>query len=194
MRRLSVRLLLIMNNVSYKVALGGVISSLCIFAMFLTGIMPFLYLTLPMIAGALMTIIVTEVNIPWAFLTYASVSILSLFITFDKGAALIFILLFGHYPIIRYKLEKIHIRPLKNLVKLCIFNICAVVYYELTLHLLGVDDFTDDFSFFGKFGIYVFWALSNLFFCLYDYALSGSMEVYVKYLKPKIFGGKNEKK
>ncbi len=120
-----------MNNVSYKVALGGVISSLCIFAMFLTGIMPFLYLTLPMIAGALMTIIVTEVNIPWAFLTYASVSILSLFITFDKGAALIFILLFGHYPIIRYKLEKIHIRPLKNLVKLCIFNICAVVYYEL---------------------------------------------------------------
>jgi len=55
---------------------------------------------------------------------------------------------------------------------------------------LGVDDFTDDFSFFGKFGIYVFWALSNLFFCLYDYALSGSVEVYVKYLKPKIFGGK----
>ena len=44
-------------------ALGGVVSSLCIFSMFLTGVMPFLYLTLPMIAGALMTIIVVEVDV-----------------------------------------------------------------------------------------------------------------------------------
>ena len=74
----------IMNNVSYKVALGGVISLLCLLAMFLTSVAPFLYLTLPMIAGALITIIVVEVNMSWAFLTYVAVSLLSIFVTPNK--------------------------------------------------------------------------------------------------------------
>ncbi len=183
-----------MNNVSYKVALGGVISSLCLSAMFLTGVMPFLSLTLPMIAGALMTIIVVEVSVPWAFLTYISVSILSLFVTFDKEAALIFILLFGHYPIIKLKIEKIRIKPLKILVKFVIYNLCIVVYYQLTIHLLGISDYSDEFSEFGQYGIYIFWALTNVFFFCYDFSIGGCTDLYVKYLKPKIFGSGGKKK
>ena len=64
------------NNNCYKVALGGVISSLCIMSMFLTGVIPFLSLTLPMICGLLITIIVVEVNPSWAFMTYIAVSLL----------------------------------------------------------------------------------------------------------------------
>ncbi|MGN0622221.1 MAG: hypothetical protein ACI4I9_10170 [Porcipelethomonas sp.] len=185
-----------MNKVSYRVALGGVISSLCLLAMFMTGVMPFLYLTLPMIAGALMTIIVVEVNVPWAFLTYIAVSILSLFVTFDKEAALIFILLFGHYPIIKQKIEGISLKPVKFFIKFGVFNVCAVLDYQLTIHLLGIADFADDFSVLGKWGIYIFWICANIIFFLYDYALGGCIEMYNRYLKPKIFGGKkkNEKK
>ena len=78
-----------MDNRSYKVALGGVISSLCLLAMFMAGVAPFLYLTLPMIAGALISIIVVEVNSSWALLTYIAVSLLSVFVTYDKESALI---------------------------------------------------------------------------------------------------------
>ena len=174
-----------MNNVSYKVALGGVISSLCLLAMFLTSVAPFLYLTLPMIAGALITIIVVEVNMSWAFLTYVAVSLLSIFVTPNKEAAVIFILFFGHYPIIKQKLESIHIKLLKWILKFIIFNICIVIDYQITLHLLGIDDFADDFAMFGKFGIYILWFLTNIIFIVYDYALSGCIEMYIKYLKPK---------
>ena len=183
-----------MNNVSYKVALGGVISSLCLLAMFFTGVVPFLYLTLPMIAGALITIIVVEVNYSWALMTYLAVSLLSIFVTFDKSAALVFILFFGHYPVLKYKIEKIKIKPLMFLVKLVTFNICVVLDYQLTIHLLGISDYMDDFASLGKYGIYAMWAFSNVFFLLYDNVLGGCADMYIRHLKPKIFGKKTKKR
>ncbi len=183
-----------MNNIKcYRVALGGVVSSLCILAMFFTGIAPFLYITLPMISGALITIIVFEVNTSWAMLTYITVSLLSIFVTFDKEAALIFILFFGHYPILKLKIEKIPIIILKILIKILVFNICIVIDYQLTIYLLGISDFTDDFAAFGKYGIYILWALANLIFIMYDYALSTCVVIYLKYLKPKIYAGNKKR-
>ncbi len=179
-----------MNKVSYKVALGGVISSLCIFSMFVAGAVPFLYLTMPMIAGTLMSIIAVEVNKPWAFLTYASVSLLSVFITADKEAALIFILLFGYYPIIKEPIDKLKLRLIRFLIKLAFFNVVAVVYYHAALFILGAADMTDDVASFGKYGIYLFWAACNVVFFIYDYALKGTIQIYIKFLKPKIYGGK----
>ena len=75
-----------MRDISYKVALGGIVSALCLVTMFLAGILPALYLLLPMIAGVLLMIIAAEVSTGWALLTYVSVSLLSLFVTFDKEA------------------------------------------------------------------------------------------------------------
>ena len=59
-----------MHSVSYKVALGGIISSLCLICMFLTGVFPVLYITLPMIAGVLMMIMSAEITPSWAYLTF----------------------------------------------------------------------------------------------------------------------------
>lgn len=176
-----------MNNLCYRVALGGVVSSLCILAMFMTGVAPFLYLTLPMLAGALLIVIVVEVNASWAFLTYVAVSLLSLFVTFDKEAAVIFILFFGHYPILKQKIEKIPTKLLKIIVKFIVFNICIVADYQVTIHLLGLSDFMDDFAILGQYGIYILWAFSNIFFIFYDYVLSGIVDIYIKRLKPKIY-------
>ncbi len=153
----------------------------------MTGVAPFMYLTLPMIAGALLIVIVVEVNTSWAFLTYVAVSLLSLFVTFDKEAAVIFILFFGHYPILKHKIEQIPIKFLKLIVKFIVFNVCIVADYQVTIHLLGISDFMDDFALLGQYGIYVLWAFSNVFFIFYDYVLSGIIEIYIKHLKPKIY-------
>jgi len=183
-----------MNNLSYRVALGGVIAALCILSMFMTGVAPFLYITLPMIAGALLTIIVVEVNASWAFLTYIAVSLLSIFVTFDKEAAIIFIIFFGHYPILKYKISKIKSKILQTVIKFLVFNICIVADYQITIHLLGISDFMDDFAILGKYGIYILWIFSNVFFVFYDYVLGGCVDLYLKYLKPKIYGSKYRNK
>ena len=69
---------------AYKIALGGIISALCLLTMFMTGIFPVLSILLPMISGIFMMIMVSEINISWAFLTYISVSLLSLMLTSYK--------------------------------------------------------------------------------------------------------------
>ena len=88
-----------MKKTRYKVALGGVIASLALFCMFCTSLAPFLTYAAPMFAGTLMIIMVVEISYSWAFLTYAAISVLSLFITPDKEAAMLFIFLLGYYPI-----------------------------------------------------------------------------------------------
>ena len=94
------------NKVSFVVSLGGIISAFCLFSMFLTGVMPMFVYTLPALAGALLIIIVIELGVKWAFVTYSTVGILSLFITPDKEAAVMFIMFLGYYPIVKSFFEK----------------------------------------------------------------------------------------
>lgn len=174
-----------MKDVSYRVALGGIVSALCLVTMFLAGIITPLYLLLPMIAGALLLIIAEEVSIGWALLTYISVSILSMFITADKESALIFIMFFGHYPMLRFYIQKIKLRLLRLTVKLGIFNICAVGFFFVTVYLFGIKQMLEDMSDFGRYGSYIFLGLCNIVFLLYDYMLDAVYNVYIKRLMPK---------
>ncbi len=177
-----------MKNISYRVALGGIVSSFCLLAMFMTGVFPLLYLVLPMIAGILMLIVVTEVNTPWALLTYMAVGLLSMFVTYDKEAALIFIMFFGHYPILFKYLNRIHPKFLQMAVKLLVFNGCMVAYFYVNVYLFGLQDLLEAFEDFGKYGSIIMLVAINPFFLMYDFGLDGMREIYCRSLKPRILG------
>ncbi|MDE5583764.1 MAG: hypothetical protein K2J08_08665 [Ruminococcus sp.] len=175
-----------MRDISYRVALGGIVTALCIGAMFFAGIIPALYLVLPMIAGVFMMIIATEISIGWAFLTYMAVSILSFFVTFDKEASLIFIMLFGHYPVIRFYLKKINVRFLRYTIKFLIFNLCAVAYFYMTVYVFGLDQMLDEMGELGRYGSYIMLFLCNVIFVLYDINLDLCYNIYKIRLMPKL--------
>lgn len=174
-----------MRDISYRVALGGIVSALCLVTMFLAGVLPALYLLLPGIAGILLMIIAVEVNTAWAFLTYIAVSLLSLFITFDKEAALIFIMFFGHYPIIRFYIQKIPLGLIRLAVKLVLFNACIIAYFYVTVFMLGIDDILDEFSDLGRYGAYIFLGMTNVIFLIYDFDLDFMYKLYRKRIMPK---------
>ena len=88
-----------MKKVSYKVALGGVVSALCLLLMFLTAVIPPLSITLPLFAGMLIFVVAIEISSSWAFVTYAAVSVLSFLVTPAKAARLFITLRFGYYPL-----------------------------------------------------------------------------------------------
>lgn len=167
-----------MRDVSYRVALGGIVSSLCLLCMFLSGIMPMFYLILPMIAGILLMIIAEEVSLSWAWLTYISVSILSLFITADKESSLVFIMIFGHFPIIRLHLEKIKLKILRWLIKLVIFNTCAVSFFYVTVYIFGIQQMLEEMNEFGRYGAVILLILCNIIFVLYDLNLYLMYNIY----------------
>lgn len=173
-----------MKDISYRVALGGIVSALCLMCMFLAGIMPMFYLILPMIAGILLMIIAEEVNKSWAWLTYVSVSILSIFITADKESALVFIMIFGHFPILRLYLEKIRLKILRWFIKLAIFNICAVSFFYTTVFIFGIDQMLEDMNDFGKYGAVIMLVLCNIVFVLYDLNLYMLYYLYKKKFMP----------
>lgn len=174
-----------MRDISYKVALGGIVSALCLVTMFLAGILPAFYLILPMIAGVLLMLIAAEVNTAWAMLTYLSVSILSMFITFDKEAALVFILIFGHYPIIRPYIQKIPVRLIQGIIKLVIFNLCALAYFYLTVYIFGIKEMLEEFEVAGKYGGWLMLGFSDVIFVLYDINLSLLYKIYRERLLPR---------
>ena len=174
-----------MRKVSYRVALGGIVSALCLLCMFLAGIMPLFYLVLPMAAGIMLMIIAEEVSVGWAWLTYLAVDILSLLITADKESALVFIMLFGHYPMVRLMIEKLKFKPLKYILKGLIFNVCAVSFFLVTVFIFGIDQMMTDMEELGQFGGAVFLILGNIVFWLYDFNLGAIYVLYLKQLLPK---------
>jgi len=173
-----------MQSKSSRVALGGIVAALCVTAMFLTGVVPALYIAAPMATGMLMLILVEEVSVSWAWLTYVSVSLLSLIVTFDKEAALMFVLFFGYYPILRMYLEKMHLKPVKAVLKQLLFNVFLILDYLLTVYVLGVPTFEDTLP-----HMYVILIVSaNLLFLMYDRLLSQMHWFYERVFVRKILG------
>ena len=177
-----------MDRLSYKVALGGMFTALCTLLMILTGVFPMLYLVLPMIAGALLMIIRAEVSTSWALLTYTAIGLLSMLVTFDKSAALIFILFLGHYPITKEYLDRIRPATLRILTKAALFTLCVVLDYFLTIYLLGMPEIRDEFTSLGKFAIPILIVFFGWLFFAYDFSLSGFSRFYIKWFKPRILG------
>lgn len=182
------------KNTSYKVAVGGVVSALCLTLMFMTGVFPLLSMAIPIYAGALMIIVATEVSSSWAFAAFCAVSLLSVFLTPDKEASSLFIMFFGYYPIISPKLEKIRFSAAKITLKLLLFNASIIIWYKLTALLLGVYDFFGDFSFLGKYAVAGVIIFINLVFLLYDYTIKMMESLYINWFRPTYFGRRKKGK
>ena len=171
-------------KMSDRVALGGIVAALCIVIMFLSGIFPALYIAAPMAAGLLMIILVEEVSVGWGWLTYIAVSLLALIVTFDKEAAMMFILFFGYYPILRMKIERLKPNALRTACKYAMYNVFLLVDYWLTVYVLGLPTFEDTMPY-----MYVILVIAaNVLFFMYDRILSRMKWFYHKIFVKKILG------
>lgn len=171
---------------STQVAVGGLSAALCTLLMFLTGIMPFATYALPAISGVLLVSVVIENGKGTAWIVYFAVALLSVFIVPDKEAAMIFIVFFGYYPIIKEQLEKINNRFLEYFIKFAIFNLAIILSYSFIIKLIGAPDLLSEMGNFGKLGFIFLLALANFTFILYDFALTNLITLYINIIRPKI--------
>ena len=174
-----------MNN-SRQIALGGVFSALCMVLMFLTGLVPFSSYAFPAIAGAMLTVVVLESGTKFALLAYAGVSLLSILVVPDRDAALIFVVFFGYYPIIKEKLERLPARWLEISAKLALFNTAVFGGYAVAIRLLGMAELTEDMGELAQYSLLVFVVVSNITFLVYDLALTRYIIIYLHHLRKKL--------
>jgi len=165
---------------TYFIAMGGMIAALSVVLMAFSFI-PNSSLVLPAIAGVLLIAVVLEAGTKWALLIYVAVSLLSLFIAPDIDAKIFYIAFCGHYPILKKFLEGSKSLWLQWLLKLLVFNVCAVSAYIIIVKITNIPN-----EFNQTWYMAALWALGNVTFVIYDFALTRLIALYIYKIK-KIF-------
>lgn len=166
-----------------KVALGGIIAALSLTVM-LMAYFPYLTYALPALAGMLLLIVVQELGVKWAFLVYAAVALLSLLMC-EKEAAVMFVFLFGPYPVFKGILDRFRPRAVRILVKQVCFNVAAILAYLLVVTVFRIP--MDDMGLIGEYGPIVLLAMGNVAFVLYDYCMTYALLWYQIHLRSKLW-------
>lgn len=171
---------------SSQVAMGGIASALCLLLMIMT-IIPLSTYTMPALAGIVLIVIVVENGYQTAWMVFAAVGFLSIFICPEKEAAMMFVGFFGYYPIVKGKLEKIKNRFLEYVAKFSLFNIAVVITYSIIIFVFGMNQILEEMGLFGGFTLLATLAMANIMFITYDFCLSKIIMAYVDVLRKKIF-------
>lgn len=165
------------KQLSYKVALGGVIAALSLLLMILSGVTISLEYAIPIIAGALLMMLVVEFGHGFAGLIYVAVSIISLLVLGNKEPAIMYVGFFGYYPILKSILEK-HIKGFACwVVKYLIFNVAMVVSYFIVTKIFMIS--FEDVESFGNFALPLLLFAGNIIFAMYDIVLTRLVTIYL---------------
>ncbi len=175
-----------MRKSAFNVAFGGIVSALCLVLEFSVGILPIFLYVFPMICSILMYILYTECGLKTSLCAYVVVSVLSLFMCPDKEAAMMFVMFFGYYPILRVYIQKLKPKVLKMLLKFATFNIAMVLAYVIIIFVFGITE-TDMMGELSWFWILLL-AVGNVVFAMFDILLDRLLYVYEKKLRHRLFG------
>ena len=166
------------KDASRQLTTGAIVSALAVVLLYISCLLPTLQLTVVAVAGILSAAVLIECGPGRAALVWAAVSLLSLLLLPDKSSAVFYLLFFGHYPIVKYELERID-RPLLCWgAKLLCGNVCIL----LTLWLVSL--FFPEWEF--EYAMWIMWLLCLLIFVLFDLALTRLITFYQFRIRPKI--------
>ena len=160
-------------------ATGAILGAAAVVLMLASCVMPTMQLTVIAAAGILSAAMLIEGGLKWALLMYGAVSILSALLLPDKSSAVFYILFFGHYPIIKYEIERIRKIWLSWVVKLAAGGVCTV----LIIWILSA--FFPEWEFDYAKGIIGLMCMAV--FVLFDVALTRLLGWYQFRIRPKLY-------
>lgn len=168
---------------SARVAFGGISAALSLSCMLLS-VFPLGRYTLPILAGMMLMPLVLEAGVKQGFAAYIAVAVLTVLIVPSLEAKVLFIALFGYYPVLKALLERSRRRVLEWILKIAVFNVTMVVSYWLMLSFWGLD--AAEFEMFGKVLPILFLIPGNAVFIVYDVLLTRLIPLYWQRLHPAL--------
>lgn len=144
-----------------KLAICSILTALILVLLYFASVFPVLSLSLIAIAGLLPAVAIIECGLSYGTTMYIASVILTLLLAPDKQCAILYTVLFGDYPIIKYFAEQIHIRWL-------MWGIKFVVVNSLMLGLYFI--FNSVFFAFipSEMLLWISFATFNIIFIMYD--------------------------
>ena len=144
---------------------------------------PYLTYALPAMAGLAIMAVLIETDKKWALLSYICSAFLLIFIG-EIESKILYVSLFGYYPILKAVIERLNKSVLEWIIKFILFNAVIVVVYTLFSGVFGIEN--GEFGILEKYGAYILLAAANIAFVLYDICLSRMAMFYLYRLHPKV--------
>lgn len=168
-----------------KVALGGTLSALSLTLMLVGSILPFSEYITVVLAGLVLVIVSGELGLRYAFTVYCVVALLSSILLPSKELAMLFVMLFGYYPLIKYRLDSLG-RLGGAIAKLALFNISMTITYLVLLYLFTTSKLLESFEDSNLYFIILLYVLGNIFFIVYDKFVAVAWRTYFTQIAPII--------
>ena len=149
-----------------RVALVGVLAALSLIALYLSAVSPTARMGIVAIAGLFPAGAVVSAGLKAGFFCYGAAGLLGLLLVPDKANALLYLLFFGLWPMLKSLLERIPVRPLEWLCKLAVFN--------AVLHSLFLPFLPETLQ-----APWMVYAAGNAAFVIYDVGFSKLISFYV---------------
>ena len=168
-------------NTTRRVAFSGILAALAVALMLLGEIIGVGTYASPMLAGLVLLFAGKEYGRKTHFLLYTAVSLLSALVVGDAEETLIFVTVFGLYPVLRQSFEKLP-RGLRLISKLLYFNAVAILseWLVMTLFVPAAEE---------PWLLWVLLAAGNFAFLIYDAVIPRLLLLYDLRLK-KLFTGR----
>ena len=163
-----------------RVAVCAMLGALGVVSLYLGSMIEVIDISMAVIASLFAVIAVIEYGAGAGWSIYAITSVLSAVLLPNKFPALMYILFFGFYPIIKEKIERLMSKAAQWAIKEIIFNVCLVALMIVGNYVLMIDMR----AWFAM--EVIFFALANATFVIYDIALTRLISFYIFRIRKKL--------
>lgn len=173
------------KNKIFAVSFGGVLTALSVVILYM-GNIPFVEYIASIFSGIAAFFGYLEFGGKTGMLIYAACGLLSMLLSPSKEPAILYVFIFGYYPIVKSSLEKrIKFKVLRIVIKFLIFNIAVSIAYAILIFLFKLP--VDTIGNLGNWTLLVLLGILNIMFVVYDISLKSYGIFYLKILQPKLY-------
>ena len=120
---------MLLKSKTKTLALSAMLTALSVLLLYLAAVLPSAQLAVTAVASLLPAAAVIRCGYAWSAGVYAATAVLLLLLLPQKGPALAYALIVGHYPILKSLIERLDKLVLEWILKLALFYGLLCVYY-----------------------------------------------------------------
>lgn len=163
-----------MNTKTKRITTAAMLAALQLVLLYLGTVMPSWKLAVTALAGIINAAVLIECGVASSILSFVAVSVLGAVILPQKSIALMYIVFFGYYPLMKSAAEHVSSRVLEWLVKLVVFNFACIICWTALRYGFITDIALPDIA------LALWWIGLNVVFVLYDIGLSRLINLYIQ--------------
>ncbi len=162
-----------------KIALTGILSAFIVIVLFLESIVPTGRLGFYVLAGFILSVVMLETGVKWAWAAYVVTCAAGLLLIPEKLNVLPYVLFFGIYTILKFHIESLRKPWLEILLKLAVFNLFLWPAWSIAKVFLPS-------SLTGGTMVIVTVIVLQVLFAIYDILFTAWIKFYFEKIAPKV--------